>query len=160
MNYYFKIVPDIVENRTIKEDTSIHQAYHIKPLIMKDFNESVMANLISQFGRLAILRVDSLKISLLFGLFYGVFTKGSNELVGWISTTYAGEVGSLYVDPKHRRNGLAHSLWEFNKHKANENKLFTSSYVKQPPKEENADSGENYVSFSGVFGFKNDMSKL
>ena len=154
-NYYFEIVPDIIKARTIKEDFSIHPDYHINLLTMKDF-ELVIENLRIQFGQ-AIYRPYFLKISLLFGLFYGVFTKGSNKLVGWISTTYTGENGSWYVDPKHRRNGLGHSLLDFIGRKANEHNIFTSSYVMYPRKGEILNS---YISFSSVFGSKLKISSM
>uniref|UniRef100_A0A7M5XGS6 N-acetyltransferase domain-containing protein n=1 Tax=Clytia hemisphaerica TaxID=252671 RepID=A0A7M5XGS6_9CNID len=155
-NYYFGIAANIIESRTFKEDFSVHHDYYIKPLTMEHFYGSVIENLREQFGREPTLRSDQLKISLLFGLFPGIFTKYSDKLVGWISLTYAGEIGSLYVDPKHRNNGLGHSLWYFIKRKAKQINVFSSGYVKQPRNEK----GKSYVSFSGVLGFKQGMSKL
>ena len=132
--YYFRTVTDYTSVYNMFEespvDTSLDDRYIIKRIQMKHF-ESGFKNW-NDFGQMAGYRKEVLKISVLFGLYFGAFTKNTDELAGWIASVYPGESGDLFVHPNHRDNGLGSSLMLFLANRGHNDGFFLSTYYKNP----------------------------
>uniref|UniRef100_A0A7M5XH58 N-acetyltransferase domain-containing protein n=1 Tax=Clytia hemisphaerica TaxID=252671 RepID=A0A7M5XH58_9CNID len=154
--YFFRTVTDHTSVYNMFEETtvdiSLNDRYTIRHIQMQHF-ESGFKNW-DEHGEMAGNRKEVLKVSVFFGLYFGAFTKDTNELAGWIASVYPGESGDLFVHPRHRANGLGNSLILYLTNRSHKEGFFLSTYYKNPersfkPKIESTTRG--FVPFSSAF---------
>ena len=85
----------------------LDEDYFIKQMTMKEYYEARDELIYTDYP---MERTNMMKVGILFGFCYGLYTKSDLKLVGRASMMYCGESAAMYVHSKHRGKGLGRAL--------------------------------------------------